>query len=239
MATPGNREKSRWGQRAVYFITLLAVFLFIGFILVANFGNVNGEEFSPSTFKRRQFYYYEVPWIHVQVSPIFRDDSTDEVSTYLKSTDWLTLTPKSAEPWHLVSGYSGSQARQRGDASILTHYLDAVDADGSHYWEDWSQANAAHAKVLWQEIAEVARQQHYLLIPTMMALAEQSLDTPPADLASALNRHIVEHYRDWARNEEELGHDQAARTLYEAWLAREPGAEEAQSALDRLPPATS
>ena len=39
-------------------------------------GNISGTEFSPTHFQQRDFGFYEIPLIHLQISPIKRSAST-------------------------------------------------------------------------------------------------------------------------------------------------------------------
>ena len=69
----------------------------------------------------------------------------------------------------------GASVVATGDAQILCRYLD-VDGDGGiKLWLQWSQQHPAAARVLWPSVARVARQELYVFVPDLFALARQRL----------------------------------------------------------------
>ena len=68
----------------------------------AQFGFVHGEEFSPYSFKRRSFTYYEIPVFGIQVSPIRHDDTTGDLEGYLTGQKLVAPTQLTQDRWDLV-----------------------------------------------------------------------------------------------------------------------------------------
>jgi hypothetical protein len=159
-----------------------------GFMVIVYFGSVTGEEFNPYTLEHRTFQYYQVPGLHIQVTPISRDSSGAGFSTVLIN-DKLVKT-KTRKEWHLVWAAIANRHTQRGDASILTQYIGESDSS----WAQWSKDNPKTAKKFWPVVFDLARRNHYLLIPDVMEVGARSSDAKPIEFANELDFSLAKQY---------------------------------------------
>jgi hypothetical protein len=211
LAVPGRGTGSGvywlWGGVA----TLgLAVAVLIATLL---FGQHGGEEFCPDTFNRRSFFYFQIPLVGIQVTPIFRDDTTNSLENYLVAGKFLTRSAAGNPRWDLVTAVSAGSRVVRGDAQILCSYLDTADENSRLVWQRWSDTHPEAAKVLWPRVAQLARQQLYLLVPELFELANS--ETDPKTLAEKLDQSLARQYRRLAAIQEKLGNHAGARELEE------------------------
>jgi len=199
-------------------LALIAVLAYITFY----FGCISGEEFSPDTFSRRSFYYFEIPLLGWQVWPISRVDCTGSLESHLTGEKLIAVQKKPGVSvrWDLVSATRGfdpdrSRPSAQGDARILCCYLDAQDSEGNYVWLEWSQKNPKLAAVLWPAVAMVCRQELYLFVPELFASAssEASLER----LGVALNTALTQRYCELANAHQQLRrHDTAVEFFSEA-----------------------
>jgi hypothetical protein len=171
----------------------------LGFFIVMWLGQVNGEEFNPYTLDRRSFYYYQIPGLRLQVSPINRKTLKGGFEKHLINKKLVKVTNTSA--WHLVRATGARQQPVQGDASILIDYF----GSGSSSWKTWSSANPKLAVQFWPVVIDLARRNHYLLIPDLMELALENTDRVTSDFSLAIHRSLVEQYLYAARIERQQG----------------------------------
>jgi hypothetical protein len=197
------------------------------------FGSVSGEEFSPDLFQRRTFQYYEIPLLGFQITPIFREDATNDLERYLSSQKLVQNT--AVEPrWNLVWARQGAQSSHLGDAGILCAYLDARDADENSVWQTWSTKNPQLAKTLWATVDRLAEQGHYVLIPDVFSLASQAGEAVAFEQAVADT--LAARYEMLARTQLDLGDPKLARELAEEGLRHAPERESLRRLSNDLPP---
>lgn len=216
--------KRIWAWIGISFATLLGALAII-FFGTAFFGHVEGDEFAPDTFARRQYSYFELPILHIQVTPVrhvsgppgFTGPSLRK--TLLASKMIATKSPPSR--WDLAVSYRHHDVWRTGDALILCRYLDATDSEDHLYWEKWTRDNGPLAKKLWPEVAKLARQELYILIPDLFELGATAKE--PAALQRDLNRVLARNYERLAEIQARLeNHSTAIRFFTEA-LGYAPG----------------
>lgn len=176
------RRGSESSRLAGLALTGLAL-LFCGVILTLLFGIVRGEEFSPDNFRRRSFYYFQIPLLGVQVSPVVRVDSDESLSEYLQQHELISSVATSAR-WDVVYRADGYGQRHEGFAYNLCAYLQMTDEKGRDRWLVWTQDHGPLAKVLWPMVARMAAEKLYFAVPEMMELAKSASD--PERLRSRL-----------------------------------------------------
>ncbi len=192
----------------------------IVFFGVASFGRVHGEEFAPDTFERRTYWYYELPLVRLKISPVYRSVTQHQLEQVLTSGQYVVSKPP-PNRWDLVSVMRVGRLWRQGDALILCRYLDAWDTDNSvSVWETWTKDHPALASILWPEVAILARQDLYFLIPRLFdrALATEDPQTLQDDLKGLLARS----YEELAATEVELQHLETAVRFYTDALRYEP-----------------
>jgi len=189
--------------------------MFTIFIATIAFGGVSGEEFSPDTFARRSFMYYEIPLIGKQVTPVDRDDKTNPLESYLCAQKLVPANKSTKPRWDLVYAQRSAQEVFRGDAAILCAYLDAEDKEGNLYWKTWTEDNPKLAKILWPAITRVAGQRLYLFAPEMLELAKAA--NAPDSFSRDLDRMLTQKYYHLGVIQQGMGlHETAVELLTEA-----------------------
>lgn len=213
-------RRKRWQARLILSVVSMVGLLAVVFIATVWFGLIGGEEFCPQTFARRSFYYYEIPLVGVQVSPITRSDTTDGFSSFLKLKNYIPAAGNATPRWDLVNDSRSGVETSQGDASILCAYLDAMNSESNSYWEKWSEDHPAIAKVLWPAVAEVAREQLYILIPPLIELAKQASNS--AQFQKDLDRLVAEQFCQIATIHQNLNDHEVAARLFAVALKRDP-----------------
>ncbi|WP_164102138.1 hypothetical protein [Candidatus Laterigemmans baculatus] len=191
------RIRSR--RRRAILVGLLSALLLGGLVSLVTLlvGKVQGTEFAPTHFTARTFSFWELPILHLQVSPIRRNAETISVTNYLRSQN-LVSVPKQAPgagQWHLVELRRGINSPAPADAEILISYLKLEDPDGP-IWEQWSSDNPAAARVLWPVVQRLSERELYILLPELFELA--SHHTNPTQLASEIDRYLRDAYAELA-----------------------------------------
>ncbi len=204
-------------------ITLLAVVLLLGVFAYCTIrhGSVRGEEFSPYSFQRRRFHYYEIPLVELQITPVQHMDTTGSVEDYLRnpSNDLLAFPPPAAgqppERWDLVWARRGGGETAAGDAQILCNYLKALNAEDEKAWLAWSKQHPEAARLLWPIIAKLAEQELYFFVPDLFDIAR--LEETVATLRRRVHNKLGDLYREMADVQRALGrHDQAIELYSES-----------------------
>ena len=205
------RSKRQWGTKVLFgILTVLGV---ASVVLVATllFGLHTGEEFSPDTFSRQTFYYYEIPLLGIQVSPIVRKSRTNTFERFLRQKGYVKSGNSSQPRWDLVKVARSGATTFRGDADILCSYLDAVDSGGIRHWQTWSEKNPKLAGVLWPLVARAADEQLYIFVPELIDLAGSA--SKPDELQKRLNESLAQQYRRLAEIQQQQGDHETALDL--------------------------
>jgi hypothetical protein len=161
------------GLGALILSTALVVLLLVTFI----FGGVGGTEFNPQTFERRIFGFYEIPFVRLQVTPLWRTEHNGDVEQLVIAQSYVKPEPNAPETWHLISLIRRNFKQPPTDVQILARYLDAKDEEGDSYWAQWSIKHPEMAALLWPEVARLARLEQYILLPPLFELARNAEET--------------------------------------------------------------
>lgn len=214
-------------QLALFVVVGLVVTMGVVLITIAQYGLVTGEEFSAENFSRRQFTYYEIPMIGIQVWPIDRTDKTNDLERFLISEKLINevKTSDAQRRWDLVLATHGSADGQQlvfseGQARILSSYLDAENADKKNVWLEWSKQHQELAKVVWPIVAKLARQELYVFIPDLLLAARGAADA--AEFQQRMNRMLAEKYLDLAKTQQQLGRHELAVELFTECISLAP-----------------
>lgn len=198
------------------------------FLIVLLFGRVKGEEFAPTHFQSRSFQYYEIPLVHIQVTPIERKSTTDLVSQHVRSRQYVTVAQGPPEQWDIVE-LNG----RPGDAELLTSVLE-LRQDGKLYWEEWSEDNPQAAQVLWPIVQKLATRQLYVLLPDVFEIAR--LDPDPQSLKQRIDSFLAPAYADLTEDLAAAGKLEHARTVLDEALAEYPQQSRLREMKARLSP---
>lgn len=183
-------------------------------------GHVTGQEFSPTHFQVREFSFYEIPLLHIQITPIKRADITPKSATFVRQK---SLIPKPNGPpttWHLVALTRGMSGTTPADAQLLYDHL-KPSIDGNDFWRQWSIDHPQHAAQLWPVIQRLAERELYILMPGLMELA--LIDQPPAKFSQQSDLWLREEYVRLVKDMREAKREELAGQLLEEALADFPG----------------
>jgi hypothetical protein len=194
----------------------------VGAFIVATFGLVVGEEFSPDDFTRRRFHYFEVPLVHLKITPIYRNACTGDLEKHLAKNGFIKRrkVKKEDKQWDLVYMMRGVNQKRvnEGDSLILCGYLDLRTSESDLVWLEWTKAQPALAKSLWPAVADAARRELYMLTPDLMELCKGASDA--ASLRRDVRRLLARKYRDFGVAQQKLGNHEAAVELFKASLSQ-------------------
>jgi hypothetical protein len=180
-----ERGKLSWG--GIIGLTALALAGMAVVVALATllFGGVAGYEFNPQTFERRRFAFFEIPLLRLQVTPLKRTGVSGPVEQSITGNNYVQPDAKAPETWHLISFHRSNYAPSPTDTQILIRYFDAENPEGGNYWQDWTIEKPQLAKLLWPEVARLARLELYVLLPPLFELAREAKD--PTQFAKDLN----------------------------------------------------
>lgn len=208
--------------RLAFFALALVCTGLVLFWGTVSFGLVSGEEFSPDTFQRRSYHYYELPLIRLKITPVIREVQRNQLEGML-AVEQYVVPRRSPTRWDLVACHRAGEPWLRGDAQILCWYLDAGEntSEGSYYWKKWTVEHPSLAKILWAEIAALARRMHYFLVPHVFAeaLAHEGSQRFQEDV----NLLLARRYNMLAAAAAKLGNLETAIRLYGHALTHQPG----------------
>ncbi len=193
-STPGPTTPAKQSGMVKKWVTLIAtvVLVFVLFIVVRTQGFVSGYEFSPTHFQLRKFSFYEIPLIHLQITPIKRAGATPTTATYVRQNS--LITPYSGPPtsWHLVSLSRGLTGSTPADANLLVDQLNLLSG-GNEYWRKWSIDQPKQAKILWPVIQKLAERELYILMPPLFELSQ--VEQTPEQLQEKIDNQLRTQYR--------------------------------------------
>lgn len=222
MANQGRQQtvRSPWGARLG--LVVIGVVLSLAVVVYSTFffGLIQGEEFSPETFERRHFAYYEIPLVGFQVSPITHSDQTGDLEEFLVAKQIVPVKKGGNPRWDLVSASRGNVLASPGDAKVLCDYFDTVDADKKTVWLRWTEEHTELGILLWPAVADLAEQELYVFIPDLLELARQT--TAADEFQSKLDQMLTVKYTDLAQTQQSLGRHEQAVELYSHALVRAP-----------------
>lgn len=164
--------------------------LVIGAITMTQ-GKVSGTEFSPTHFQARQFEFYELPGLQLQLTPIQRKSIVLDTAIYLTQKSLVNVPPGTPGRWDLVELTRGFD-RLPDDASLLTEIL-AIGGGQTPRWQQWSQDHPAHASVLWPIVQTLARRELYVLIPDVFQIAISHTNDASSPSAKQLRDQLADH----------------------------------------------
>ena len=217
----------------VGYVLLVFIALLIGMVIFTGmFGRVGGSELDPYTLNSRDFTYYEIPVIHVQVMPTARYPSSNKLQQWINKDEKVLQAPSAEKRWDLIEGGRTGAKTVPGGAMVLAEYLNAVTNTGDFVWLNWSTEHKTLARKLWPRVAWLAQHNLYFLIPDLMDFAKAT-DKSPNEFAEEADLLLKAKLKTVAGKIREAGDpERAAAILEEAqqskWqqLEREPSVAE-------------
>lgn len=218
-------------------VTSVTLLVFIGGAVWLQ-GRVRGTEFSPTHFQTRDFSFYEIPLLHLQVSPIRRVVRAGATSSHLRQRGLISVPKGPPTGWHLARLARGVNAPTPADADILVQYLE-LRADSDVFWRTWSIDHPRQAAVLWPVIQRLAERELYVLMPDVFRLTQRE-DQGPTALAAAIDDYLQDAYLRLALDVRDAGRIELARALLTEAAGDfpdDPAIRRALSSLPAMPPA--
>ncbi|MCA9138546.1 MAG: hypothetical protein KDB00_17365 [Planctomycetales bacterium] len=207
-------------------------------IVVTIKGSVSGSEFAPSHFETRVFSFYEIPFLHIQITPIKRKNTTGPISRQLRAKSWIN-PPRGQAPttWHLVElsrGPTGTPAV----AELLTSELEIRDSTGL-VWEQWNLDHPNRAAVLWPVVQRLSERELYVIIPELLLLARTLPGSDDANALSAeIDRWLVGQYAGLVKDLRDAKRTVLADEMLEEAIADYPNSPELAALRDDATPTT-
>ena len=216
-------KKNRIVKGWVTVIATIVICLVVAFVIGTQ-GHVRGYEFAPSHFEQREFSFYEIPLIHLQITPIKRKNRTPPTATYVRMATLKNVPKGRAITWHLVSISRGLTGQTVADADLLMQHLQLGNSQDP-YWKVWSKQHPNHAAVLWPIIQQLAERELYVLIPMVLQIAEANADSL-THMQKTLDKRLTEEYVTLIKDMREAKNDDIAAGLLAEALVDYPNAPE-------------
>jgi hypothetical protein len=199
-----RRTRQRWtrGTWIWLSVTSLLVLLFFGAIFVGwafLAGFVEGEEFSPDTFRKRKFSYVKMPIIGTVIRNRDTYDITGSVEQHLVSGNFIQPINVDNESWDLIGDLKSDIDSVDCDARFLADILEMRTADHQLYWMNWTIDHDKSARIVWPEVARLARDGLYWAIPELMGIANQTDESRTQQFQQEVNQYVSQIYLDQAR----------------------------------------
>jgi hypothetical protein len=220
-----STRRDRKSRRVLIIVcSILSAGLIAAVILIK--GNVSGIEFAPSHFQTRSFSFYEIPFLHLQITPVNRKTTTNKTARQIRTSAWINA-PRGQAPsnWHIVE-LSRGPTRTPAIASLLVETLDLSDSSGL-FWHQWNQDHPQRAAILWPIVQRLAERELYVLIPELLQLARTLPgDDSPAELQDAIDPWLIQQYGDLIGDLSESGQGELAGELYQEAVTDFPEAKQ-------------
>lgn len=205
-ATPRNRRRTQ----GVIALIASGVMAFVLFLIIRIQGPVTGREFNPDDFRQRDFSFYEIPILRLQITPIRRRSSTPETAQFLRRESLIVPRSRETNRWDLVKISRGISGEIPADAGLLVDQL-SLRRDGDGYWQTWSERHPEHARRFWPVVQRLSRRELYLLLPPLFEMAQN--EGTAEELAEAIREHLRQQYRDLIADMREAGRAELAEAL--------------------------
>ena len=221
-----RKKTGRVFRKALFVLTTVLTFAGLFSFLVFSFGRVDGTEFSPHQFSRRNFTYYQIPIVQLQITPVVRSSPTHDLEDYL-SRQKILVPATTANRWDPINTYSGS-AQINGDAKILCNYLDTTNSHREFVWLDWTKDEKNEKKIgpFWSAVHQAANLNAYFVIPSLFQVAKKPLDAEAFE--TELHNVARQQYFDAATDYASVNESDIAEKLFAA--AREHEVESRENA---------
>ncbi len=222
VSSPSPKSAASRGRGLRRWVVIVAAILstLMLFAVVRLQGRVTGQEFSPTHFQVRKFSFYEIPLLHLQITPIKRSGNTPRSATYLRQTSLISKPQGPPTLWHLISITRGITGTTPGDAHLLVDQL-TLTTDSNPFWRQWSIDHPQHAAQLWPLIQRLAERELYILTPGLLELA--LIEQPVGKFAQQADQWLLEEYIKLVQDMREAKRDELAGQLLEEALSDFPG----------------
>ena len=212
-STPGTKLRN-W----VIVISTLALSILLFFIVYTQ-GHVSGREFSPTHFQSREFSFYEIPLLHIQITPIRRKSTALPTATYVRQSGLVSAPRGTPDTWHLVYLSRGLSGSTPADAQLLVDQLEMYGEKGT-FWKKWSIDHPEHAAKIWPITQRLPKRELYVLIPMVLELAQK--DLPVEKMTRQVNELLKRQYRLLVTDMRAADRGELAQTLLDEAISDYP-----------------
>lgn len=188
----------------------VVVLTLVLFAVIKTQGFVSGREFSPTHFQLREFSFYEIPLLHLQITPIKRSGATPRTATYVRQNGLIKPGTGAPTIWHLVSISRGLTGSTDADANLLIDQLNLQHA-GDEFWRQWSIDHPKRASILWPVVQKLAERELYILMPQLFELAQ--IDQTGPRLQQNIDRLLRTQYRHLIQDMQAANREELAQQL--------------------------
>lgn len=229
-------KSAKTGDRTVKVLIIIAcavVLLVVGFFVIRVQGSVSGSEFSPTHFQQREFSFYEIPLIHLQITPIRRSAAAPSTGNFLRQKGMIKTPQGQPADWHLVSITRGFGNPIDADPHLLIEQI-RMEQESELYWRTWSIDHPKLAGVLWPVIQKLAERELYILMPRLFEISQA--DQSVAELKSNIDSYLIDQYSGLIKDMVAADRHQIAEQLVAEARADYPDAASWQSFLVKSNP---
>ena len=191
--SPKNRRKSSRTARVWILSITTVVLILFGLIVIQTQGNIKGTEFSPTHFQQRHFRFYEIPLIHLQITPIKRTNSSNDTAIYLRQKSLIQTPTGPPMVWHLAELSNNLGGTKKAPPMLLIDQLNRF-ADDKGLWHQWSLDHPAHADFLWPIVQKLAKRELYILLPSLFEIA--AMDQTAIELTQRCETYLTTEYEN-------------------------------------------
>lgn len=172
-----------FSPRKTLWTILLGVFLGLVSLIfiVLSMGLVSGTEFAPHACQHRSFYYWEIPFVHLPLTPVIHGKPTHPLDGYLRQNRYWK--DRGASRWDLAS-VSHAGAIKESDPQVLLGYFNSSDEGNSKIWLDWTIKHPESARVLWAYVDLLSRLELYAYVGVLFEQAQQHPELSPFSVAA-------------------------------------------------------
>jgi len=205
---------------AIFSAIVFAVFAFVS-CLYSVFGcHYSGEEFSPDDFSFRSFSYRYEPITGTVFSGRSYSPNPRNWLPNLVKSQLIKPVCNKEKKWDLVhdNGYYYSGSSVDSDARFLVDYLSLQNESGENTWTTWNAEHPDLAKVLWPLIAQMARDDMYLVLSDVFTFVLKSNASKPEKFQADLHQEVAKAYLklgkfDFENNDLESAKDRISKSI--------------------------
>jgi len=164
-------KRSRSGRVVWWFWpVLIGASLFLLASLTLLFGSVRGIELSQQDLIARNFSYRQLPWLRIQISPVYREPINSAASSLDIAKHLKPLPRGKSIQWDLVEFTEANRSHPPADAAILHRMLELRNANNDFIWAVWSNKFPQRAAEMWPAVQDLAKCRLYWVTPKVMEL---------------------------------------------------------------------
>jgi len=181
---------------AIFSVIAVVVFGFFSLMYFAFGCRFSGKEFSPDDFSVRDFAYRFEPITGTVLSGRTFEKNDAWQLPKLVADKFVKPVYKKEKTWHLISD-NGNYFRgvsADSDAHFLFEFLKLRDENDENTWTAWNSENQKLAKVLWPLIAEMARDEMYLVVGDVFSFVLNADVSKPKEFQTDLHREVAKAY---------------------------------------------